>query len=172
MSQIILIFIGAFSRLMPHLPNFTAIAAIALFGATRMQNKKLALITPLAAMLASDVLIGFHSGMWFVYGAFALTSLVGFWVRSSFSYGKLAAGVALSSVLFFLITNFGVWLSGSYGLTADGLATCFAAAIPFFRNQVMGDVFFTVALFGLDKLITKLMEKRQESQLQRSNLKS
>ncbi len=173
MTEIILVFIGALSRLIPHPANFTAIAAVALFGAVKMKDKKQAILIPIAAMLLSDAVFeilyrtgaspfpGFHSGMWYVYGAFLVISLVGFWVRSSFSVPRLALGTLVASLLFFVVTNFGVWLSGWYGYTAEGLSACYMAAIPFYRNQVLGDVLFIALLFGADYFVkTKVLAQK------------
>jgi hypothetical protein len=162
MSEILLVFMGALSRLIPHPANFTAIAAVAIYGAVKFQNKNLALLIPTAAMLLSDGIMeilyqtgltpfqGFHSGMWFVYGAFILISFIGFRIRSSFNLKNLALGTLVASLVFFAVTNFGVWLSGWYGYTLQGLAECFIAAIPFYRNQLLGDLFFTTVFFGAD----------------------
>ncbi|MFN3560867.1 MAG: DUF6580 family putative transport protein [Chloroherpetonaceae bacterium] len=173
MTEIILVFIGALSRLIPHPANFTAIAAVALFGAVKMKDKKQALLIPIGAMLLSDTIFevmyragvsasaGFHSGMWYVYGAFVVISLIGFWVRSSFSIPRLALGTLIGSLVFFVVTNFGVWLSGWYGYTVEGLSACYIAAIPFYRNQVLGDVFFTAVLFGADYFVkTKVLAQK------------
>lgn len=173
MTEIILVFIGALSRLVPHPANFTAIAAVALFGAVKMKDKKQAVLIPIAAMLFSDAIFeilyrvgaspfpGFHGGMWHVYGAFMLVSLVGFWIRDSFSVQRLALGTLVGSLVFFVVTNFGVWLSGWYGYTAEGLSACYVAAIPFYRNQLLGDLFFTAALFGADYLVkTKIFAQK------------
>ncbi len=173
MTEIILVFIGALSRLVPHPANFTAIAAVALFGAVKMKDKKQAILIPLGAMLLSDAVFevlyrtgvnpfpGFHSGMWYVYGAFLLIGLVGFWIRRSFSIPRLALGTLVASLLFFIVTNFGVWLSGWYGYTLEGLSACYIAAVPFYRNQVLGDVFFTAFLFGADYLVkTKVLAQK------------
>jgi hypothetical protein len=165
MTEIILVFIGALSRLVPHPANFTAIAAVALFGAVKMKDKKQAILIPIAAMLLSDTVFelmyragvspfpGFHSGMSYVYGAFLLISFVGFWIRSAFSIQRLALGTLIASLLFFFVTNLGVWLSGWYGYTIEGLSACYIAAIPFYRNQVIGDIFFTSLLFGVEYFV-------------------
>jgi hypothetical protein len=158
----ILVFLGALSRLIPHPPNFTAISAVAL-------------LVPLLAMLLSDAIMegmyrmgiwafpGFHSGMWYVYGAFAVVAMIGFWIRSQFSYGRLAIGTLCASVSFFMITNFGVWLSGWYGYTVEGLVACYVAAIPFFRNQAIGDVLFVALFFGGDYVLRQVALKRQSA---------
>lgn len=165
MTELILVFIGALSRLVPHPANFTAIAAIALFGAVKMQDKKQAVLIPIAAMLLSDAILellfqagvspfaGFHGGMWFVYGGFVMTSLVGFWIRERLEIKRLALGTLCASLIFFIVTNFGVWTSGWYGYTIEGLSACYLAAIPFLRNQLLGDLFFTSLLFGLDYMV-------------------
>lgn len=173
MTEIILVFIGALSRLIPHPANFTAISAVALFGAVKMKDKKQAILIPIAAMLLSDTVFevmyrtgvstfpGFHSGMWYVYGAFLLVSLVGLWIRSAFSIQRLILGTLVASLVFFVVTNFGVWLSGWYGYTVEGLTACYIAAIPFYRNQVLGDLFFTAFLFGLDYFVkTKILAQK------------
>lgn len=169
----ILVFLGALSRVLPHPANFTAISAVALYGANKIADKKRAFLIPLAAMLLSDGVLelmyrtglspipGLHSGMWYVYGAFAVVSAIGFWIRARFSYARLAMGTVLSSVSFFLITNFGVWLSGWYGYTAEGLAACYIAALPFFRNQALGDVLFVALFFGVDYLLRRYVLKQQ-----------
>ena len=106
-----LIFVAVLSRLIPHPPNFTPVMAIALFGGAYFQDKKLAFLVPLAAMLVSDLFIGLHSTIFFVYGGFALVVLLGFWLKDRVSFsGVLGTGFA-SAVVFFLITNFGAWLA-------------------------------------------------------------
>ncbi|MDW8466308.1 MAG: DUF6580 family putative transport protein [Chloroherpetonaceae bacterium] len=173
MMESILVFLGALSRVLPHPANFTAISAVALYGANKITDKRRAFLIPLAAMLLSDGILelmyriglspfpGIHSGMWYVYGAFACVSAIGFWIRAQFSYGRLAAGTLLSSVSFFVITNFGVWLSGWYGYTIEGLIACYVAAIPFFRNQVLGDVLFVSLFFGVNYLLRRYVLNRQ-----------
>jgi hypothetical protein len=101
--------------------------------------------------------------MWYVYGAFAVVAMIGFWIRSQFSYGRLAIGTLCASVSFFVITNFGVWLSGWYGYTVEGLVACYVAAIPFFRNQVIGDVLFVALFFGGDYVLRQVALKKQSA---------
>lgn len=143
------ILIVAFSRLLPHPLNVTPIAAIALFGGAMFNNRTLAFAVPLAAMLVSDIFLGFHNTMLSVYTAFALTVLIGFAVKNEKSPVKLAIASISGSVLFFMITNFAVWFGDVY-YTQDvnGLLTCYAAGVPFFRNSLLGDLFFNAVLFG------------------------
>jgi hypothetical protein len=136
-------------RLVPHPPNFSPIGAMALFGGAYLGRRGLAFVAPLAALLLSDAVIGFHSGMPFVYASIALIVLIGLALRSRIGLVTVAAASISSSVLFFGITNFGVWLqSGMYPHSFAGLGACYVAAIPFFQNTVAGDLFFSGLLFG------------------------
>jgi len=140
---------AAVLRLVPHPPNFAPITAMALFSGAYLGKRPLAFATPLGAMVLSDALIGFHSGLPFVYGSVALIVLLGWVVLSRVTALRLAGAALASSVLFFVVTNFGTWLlSGMYPLSAAGLAACYVAAIPFFQNTVVGDLFYSGLLFG------------------------
>ena len=136
-------------RLVPHFPNFTPIGAMALFGGAYFGKRGLAFIAPIAAMLLSDAIIGFHSGIVFVYASVALIVLLGQLALSRPTVLRVGAAALASSVLFFVITNFGTWLlSGMYPMTLSGLAACYVAAIPFFQNTIAGDLFYSALLFG------------------------
>lgn len=146
-----IIFIAALSRLLPHPPNVTAIAAIALAGGVYLE-KKYAFLIPLVALVVSDLFLGFHATVPFVYGSFLLTVLIGLWLRSHKKALFIAAGSVVSSVLFFIVTNFGVWLTGGgwyYPKNVSGLIECYTFALPFFRNSLIGDLIFTAVIFGL-----------------------
>jgi hypothetical protein len=153
-----LIFLAALSRLLPHLPNFTPIAALALFGGVYL-DKKHTIIVPLAALLISDYFLGFYSGMMWVYGSFAAIGLLGLWLRKHQGVATTMGATLLSSILFFVVTNFGVWISshGTYPLTFSGLIECYVAAIPFFRNSLLGDFAYVTALFGAYELAKKFV---------------
>lgn len=148
---------AAMARLLPHPPNCTPIAAMALFGGASFAGRRAALFVPLLAMYLSDLVLGFfvydfgwyHGSMPYVYGSFALIAGLGLWLRRRRTPLRIAATALAGSVLFFLITNFGVWAGGSlYPKTAEGLIACYVAAVPFFRNTLAGDAFFTAVLFG------------------------
>jgi hypothetical protein len=136
-------------RLVPHFPNFTPIGAMAVFGGAYFGKRGLAFVAPIAAMLLSDAIIGFHSGILFVYASVALIVLLGQLALSRPTVLRVGAAALASSVLFFVITNFGTWLlSGMYPMTLSGLAACYVAAIPFFQNTIAGDLFYSALLFG------------------------
>jgi hypothetical protein len=140
---------AAASRLIPHLPNFSPVTAMALLGGACFVEKRWAFAVPLAALLLSDVLLGFHSLMPVVYGSFALVVCLGFWLRTRRTAVPIACATVASSLLFFTLTNFGVWaLQTMYPKTAEGLLACYVAAVPFFGNTLLGDAVYTVVLFG------------------------
>ena len=131
------IFAAAAMRLVPHPPNFSPIAAMALFSGAFLPKRALAFVAPFAALLLSDLVLGFYAGMNFVYLSFALTVLIGWALASHKTPLRIGAAVVAGSVLFFILTNFGMWLfSGFYPRTTDGLVACYAAAIPFFQSPV------------------------------------
>lgn len=146
---------AAAMRLVPHIPNFTPVAALALFGGARFEKKFWAFALPLAAMLLSDVLLewltgwGFHSGMWAVYASFAAVVGIGLWLHRHRGVVNTGSAALAASMLFFIVTNFATWLSGElYPRTAAGLAACYLAAIPFFGPTLAGDLFYVTVMFG------------------------
>lgn len=155
-TLILLVLGAAFSRLIPHPWNFTAIGAMALFGGAYFPSKKQSLVIPLGALLLSDLVLGFHNTMVFVYLAFALIVILGWNLREGKSTFKIGTLALVTSSLFFLISNFGVWVMGGlYAPTIQGLAQCYVAALPFFDNQILGDLFFSGVLFGSYELAKK-----------------
>ncbi len=144
-----MIFAAAGMRLLPHPPNFESIGAIALFGGAYFDDKRWAFVLPLAALLLSDAVIGFHAQMPIVYGTFALVVWLGFFLRERRTALKITGAALAASTLFFVITNFGVWaFDGLYPRTFEGLVVCYVAAIPFFGNTLAGTLFYTAVLFG------------------------
>ncbi|MCF8258654.1 MAG: hypothetical protein K9J06_13950 [Flavobacteriales bacterium] len=149
-----LLLIAAALRVSGILPmNFSPVAAIALFGGAMLGNRLAAFAAPLVIMLLSDLLIGLHDTMWAVYLSLVLVVGIGQLLRSRPGMLNAMVGAVAGSVLFFIITNAAVWING--GMYAPGIAGLFesyAAGLPFFRNSLMGDLFFTVALFGTYQL--------------------
>ena len=162
-AALLLIAVAAFSRVLPHPSNFTPIAAIALFGGVYL-DKRFAFVVPILAMLASDYFIGFYGGMYWVYGSFVLIGLIGVWLKNHKTPIIVLGGTLVSSIIFFVITNFGVWMTpGSiYAHNPAGLIECYVAAIPFFRNTLGGDILFVGVMFGLYESAL-IMVKRLEN---------
>ncbi len=154
-----LIFLAAISRILPHAPNFTPIGAMALFAGAYISNRFLAFVIPAFAMLLSDALMGFNG--WFfaeqtiaVYGTFMLITALGLTMQKNKGAVRVAGMSIASSVLFFVITNLFVWMSGFshkpelYALTSSGLMQCYTMAMPFFDRTLASDLFYNIILFG------------------------
>jgi hypothetical protein len=145
-------------RLVPHPANFSPIDAMALFSGAYLGRRALAFVAPLGALLLSDLVLGFYHGQATVYFSVALIVLVGTVALRRRSALRIGAAAVVSSILFFAITNFGMWLfSGIYPRTVTGLEACFVAAIPFFQNTIAGDLFFATLLFGAFRAIELLV---------------
>tara|TARA_B100001059_G_scaffold236819_1_gene290938 strand:+ start:32431 stop:32913 length:483 start_codon:yes stop_codon:yes gene_type:complete len=135
-----LIFLAVLSRFLPHPPNFTPIAAIALLSGKGFTNRWIVFLIPIVSLFISDLFIGLHATIPFVYASFILIALIGMYVKK-INFGT----VLLSSTLFFLVSNFGVWLL-NYPISVEGLAQCYTLALPFFFNTVLGDLVYGALL--------------------------
>lgn len=154
---LVLLALGVAMRLLPHPANFAPITAIALFAGYYLP-RKWAIILPIAAMLIGDLFIGFYDWrlMAVVYLSFALISFLG-WAIKGRGAGAVIISALTASIGFFLITNFAVWLFSSwYPHTLAGLLWCYTLALPFFRNTLLGDLFFTGVLFGAYEAVKAL----------------
>lgn len=144
----LVVFAAAILRLIPHEPNFAPIGAMALFSGVYLKGKT-AFFVPLLAMVLSDFFLGFHGTMIWVYGSFLLIVFLGRRFRDKANLKNVLVMSVLASVLFYLITNFGVWVSGTmYPKTLAGLVECYAMALPFFRNTLTSDLVYSGVFFG------------------------
>jgi hypothetical protein len=160
----ILIPVAAMFRLLPHPANFTPIAVMALVGGVYLE-KRFALVIPIAALFISDLFIGFHNTILFVYGSFVLIGFFGIWLKSHKKPIPIIGTTILSSIIFFVVTNFGVWITGggwSYAKTWQGLIECYTLAIPFFRNTFAGDMIYAAVLFGAFELSEYIVRKTEK----------
>lgn len=165
----LMILTAAFCRLIPHPPNFAPIGAMALFGAAHFRTKWAALLVPMAALLLSDIAVNnllyanyyksftvFYDGFGWIYGATALTVLLGFLIMRKVNPATVAGGGIVASILFFLVTNFGSWAAGTalapggvaYAGDISGLISAYVAGIPFFGGTVAGNLFYAALMFG------------------------
>lgn len=165
LSAGLLIIAAAFTRLFPHYPNFTAIGAMAVFSGSVIKDKKLAFLLPVGALLLSDICLqlftstkGFYGiSQFFVYAGFFIITALATFMRKR-SVANIAWAAVWSGAIFFVISNFGVWVSSDfYPKTLSGLGTCYMAAVPFYKNElfgnfilnsVMSNVFYSALLFG------------------------
>lgn len=143
------------SRFIPHPFNFTAVGAIALFSGAMMVDKRYAYLIPLALLFLTDLFIGFHFSMLPVYGSFMLTVWIGTKIRNNPRWFKIMGASVISSLIFFLITNLPLWYLDLrlYPMTMEGTLTSYEMALPFFRNQLLGDLFYNAILFGMFYII-------------------
>lgn len=156
----LLIVVCVVLRIIPHIPNVTPVAALALFGGVYF-NKRSAIIVPLLSMVLSDIFLGLHPTMVFVYGSFVLTSILGMVIKNKKNGVTIITASLLSSVLFFVITNFGVWLIGAmYSHTSFGLLEAYINGLPFLRNTILGDLFYTTIFFTGYEIIKVLKERK------------
>lgn len=152
------ILLGLFSRFLPHPPNFTALNSIALFGACFLGSSTLSLLAVLTVMLITDLSFGFHLSMPFVYLSYVVMIFMGDRCIKGKSIRCIPFYLILSSLIFFACTNFGVWLVDPfYPKTLVGLGICYLAAIPFLVNQIVGDLFYGIALFGCFNLAERFV---------------
>ena len=135
-----LIVLAILTRLIPHPPNFAPITGIALFSAINFNNRFFKFFVPLISLVIFDLIIGFSLINIFVYLSFIVIILVG----NHFKKIKLKS-ILISSIVFFIISNFGVWIIG-YPKTVNGIIMCYTAAIPFFINTILGDLFYSFLL--------------------------
>jgi len=152
---LLIILIGAFSRIIPHPPNFTAIGAISILGGLYFNKKHLAFLTPIMAMFLSDIILG-YTPIISVYIAFLMIIPLGIKIRENLTYSSIFKMSIYASILFFLITNFTSWLYNPiYPQNLSGLIMSYTAGIPFFANTLLGNLFFCFSLFGLYEIISK-----------------
>jgi hypothetical protein len=161
---IVIVVLGACARLVPHPWNFTPMMAIGLFAGSHAGKVSTGVLATLFALALSDAVLGFYSGFWYVYAAALISVFLGKLIRDRSGAGVISSAALASSLSFFLITNFIVWATGNmYPRTIGGLSACFLAGILFYRNQLLGDTFYTVAIFGGYSVIHRLYQREGEA---------
>lgn len=168
------VLLAALTRLMPHPPNFAPITAMALFGASTLKDRRLGIVTPLLALFLSDMCMeivhrmglwpnsGIYSGMWYMYLTTFLITLMGLLLRKRRTVATITCATLAGSVVFFVVSNFGVWAFGGldingnpYAHTWEGFLYCYEEAIRFFKYTVLGDLVYSTVLFGGFAVATK-----------------
>jgi hypothetical protein len=145
---LILILLMFFSRLIPHPPNFTPIIAVAIMSGYLFKNLYLSILVLFFSMIIGDMFIGFYSNMFFVYFSLFIIAYFCFFKNNKINAKNLIIYGAISSLIFFIISNFGVWLSGGmYEKNIAGLINCYVMAIPFLKNTMISTVFFSYLIF-------------------------
>lgn len=168
----ILLLLGAVARFLPHPANFAPIGALGIFAGLYAKNWKQGIALPLTARLISDALIGFFSPgvMASVYLATLFGTFLGLWVKKRKTVVGIAGATVIGSVVFYILTNFAVWLfDGLYPMNLQGLIESYTMALPFFRNSLLGDVFYTGVLVGSYELF---LNRKSLIISQKSNIRS
>jgi hypothetical protein len=146
-------------RVLPHAPNFTPVAAAALFAGFFLSRRTMAVAVPLVAMALSDLVIGTYDMgvMVAVYGSMLFPVFLSFALKGRYLPARVVVCSLLSSCFFFLVTNFAVWKFGwMYEANWSGLLRCYAAALPFFKYTFAGDLLWSVGIFGCYGLLTRI----------------
>ena len=168
MLAVALILLGITMRFIPHAPNFTPVVAIALFSGFYLK-KKYAVLIPLSLMVITDLFLGLHSVFVFTWGSVILISVLGVIQKKRKSALTIAGSSIMSAILFFVISNFGVWLSGYYTYSLEGFITCYVRAIPFFRHMLSSTLLYSTVLFGVYELIAKRVKNTRFATVLLSN---
>lgn len=158
----LLLIIGAVGRFIPHPANFAPIGALGIFAGLYAHNWKQGIALPLMARFITDALIGFFSPgvMVAVYASTIGGVILGRWTRSKKTVWTVGGATIAGAVLFFIVTNAAVWLfDGIYPMNMHGLIESYTMALPFFRNSLLGDVFYVTVLVGSYEIILKLKTK-------------
>lgn len=163
-----LILILAFARLIPHPPNFTPIIAVAIMSGYFFKNIKLSFVVLLISMLLADVFVGFYNHMFFVYLSLFLITFIFFKISDKINFKNLFVFGFLGSLIFYLVSNFGVWASGvlspvtnlPYEKNLNGLINCYFLAIPFFKNTLFSTIIFSYAAFFANHFFAKMEQKK------------
>lgn len=162
----VLLVLAVLSRLVSHYWNFTVLGGVFLLAGAYFQDKKIPVVLMLSVLLLSDAVIGFHTQMPAVYFSYLLVVTLGFLLKPQSARYKVFGAAVAGSALFFLITNFAVWFSGvMYPMTFEGLVQCYQMGLPFYRNQLIGDVLSSLVLFEVARHVLVPMSSAQKSQI-------
>tara|TARA_X000001036_G_scaffold417181_1_gene434925 strand:- start:229 stop:744 length:516 start_codon:yes stop_codon:yes gene_type:complete len=160
MIPIIMMTLLIISRMISDIPNFTATIALIMFTSYLIRDKFLSVLVILVSQIISDLYIGIYSSMFFVYGAYVFIALLSPIIMNKLSFKSVLVSSLVTPTIFYIVSNFGVWITGStYPLSLDGLIMCYVAGIPFFDETLLSTVVFSVTIYVMMKLIVKEPEK-------------
>jgi len=153
MLAFIIISFGILSRVVVHTPNFSPVLSMAFLGGMYLKGRQ-AVLVPLALMVISDLIIGFYPLMAITWGSIVLISILGLWLKERKSFINILSGSIFSAVIFFIVSNFGAWLT-LYPHTVDGLRQCYILAIPFFRSSLVSTVAYSLVFYAAYEWLLK-----------------
>lgn len=168
-----IILLAAISRFFSPWPNVTPLGAMALLGGSYLANRWIGVVLPLLALWISNLFLNnlvyvgidhefiwFGQSFWMVSFAMVCISFFGSRFLQKRSVSRVAGGALISSLIFYVITNFGVWAQGlMYPMNIGGLISSYVAGIPFFWNTLAGDLFFTGILYGVIEFSFRKLEQ-------------
>ena len=137
-----IILVLAASRFIPHPPNFTSVLALSFYVPILFGRKYLTVL--LLGFVLTDIVIGFHQLLFFTWGSVLLIGCIAKIFKNNFKLRIL--GNLVGAILFFLLTNFGVWLTGNYEFSYEGLKLCYVLAIPFFTNTIISTIIYGLVI--------------------------
>tara|TARA_A100001037_G_scaffold260547_1_gene249040 strand:- start:2 stop:499 length:498 start_codon:yes stop_codon:yes gene_type:complete len=132
----------AISRFIPHPPNFTIAIAMSFYAPFIFGQKKIFYV--LASFIITDLIIGYHLTTHWTWGSILIIGFIYKLFKKNLIYRLF--GVLSSALLFFILTNFGVWTLGQYGYHLSGLVKCYILAIPFFGNTLISSIIFAAII--------------------------
>lgn len=154
---IVLVLAGAASRLLHLPPNIAAVTGVTIFAGFAIRNIWLALAVPLATMLLADLVLGFYPDLLFTYAGMAAGVFVARGLLRPLTPVRLIGTTFLASLIFFVVSNFGVFAGGYYGYTLEGFITCYVAALPFWQNSLFADFTSTALVFAIYLALVRAM---------------
>ena len=159
---VLFVILGISFRILPHAPNFTPILSIALLSNLYIKNK-FSILLPLSIMLISDIILGGNPMAHWIYVSILLIVILGHYVKNS--YQNILLTSTMASLIFFIVSNFGVWLNGGYSYTIEGLLICYYMALPFFKNTLLSTIIFSSLIYFVSKYVIYLMSKNKKLNL-------
>jgi hypothetical protein len=171
----LLVGVAGVARIVPHIPNFTPVEGVTLFGAAYLGRKYPGWLLPVLMLYVTDLILNntvnraffpeqegwifFSDYMIYVWISIVLISVAGAYILAKVNAGRVLGAALLSSVLFFAVTNFGVWLHSTtlYSKDLSGLIQCYIAAWPFFRTSLLSNILFVTILFGGYEILKKYL---------------
>lgn len=158
-----MLILTSLSRLLPHPWNFSPLGAMAIFGGATIGHRFLNVLIPLFLVWFSDLMVNnilyksyfndfvwIYDGFYWQYGSYLIISFLAYYAIKSLKFYRIILYSIFSSLLFYLISNFGVWASGGlYSPDFQGLISCYVAGLPFFKGNLLGDLVYTSVLFGV-----------------------
>ena len=137
----------AASRFIPHPPNFTSLIALSFYIPALLGIRFLPAV--LVCFGITDIIIGFHGTILFTWGSVFLIGIIS--TKFVKNLSSRISGALIGALIFFIVTNFGVWSLGSYGYSVEGFINCYTLALPFFGYTLVSTLLFSILIESVYK---------------------